>query len=63
MKRTMDEVLHVRVEPNVHDAIKKRARREQRTVADMARLLLAYALTEMPLYTAPRVDDVVEETG
>lgn len=51
----LGDILHIRVSSDVHDAIKECARTEQRTVADMARVLLAFALSEMPRQHVPKI--------
>lgn len=60
MRTVRSDILHVRVEANVYEAITKRATAEQRTVADMARVLLTFALAEMPHHTVPKINSAGE---
>lgn len=57
MKTVRPEIVHVRVESAVYEAIKERARREQRNVSDMARVLIAFALSEMPRHVVPQIEN------
>ena len=50
---TQNEILHIRVTKDVRDQIVARSKDEQRTVTDMVRVLLGYALSEMPYYRLP----------
>jgi hypothetical protein len=48
MKERATEVLHVRVTEGLRGAIENRASHEQRTTADMVRVLITYGLFNMP---------------
>lgn len=48
-----NQIQHIRVTKLMRDQIAARATGEDRTVTDMVRVLLAYALSEMPNYRLP----------
>lgn len=46
-------VMHIRVPTDMKEQIEERAAKEQRKTADMARVLMLYALTKMPRRDLP----------
>ena len=55
-------VLHIRVTPTMHEQIEARAAREQRNASDMARVLMQYALHQMPRSEIPN-GSLLKETS
>lgn len=51
MRPRTSEILHIRVTKPMRDQLEVRAHEQQRTVADMTRILIGYALAHMPLHT------------